>query len=100
MHDWTDPARELPHEAIERNVLLTDVSLYWLTGTAASSAQLYYEARTQPSRPATPSGVPTGIAVFPPDPALHRLAKRGHLPSLSADRGHVEVALAAAVLGE
>ncbi|WP_406108081.1 epoxide hydrolase family protein [Micromonospora globbae] len=78
VRDWTDPAHDLPDEALDRDVLLTDVSLYWLTGTAASSAQLYHEVRAQPPRPAAPSGVPTGIAVFPPDPALRRLAEREH----------------------
>jgi len=31
-------------DAIVRDRLLTEVSLYWLTGTAGSSAQMYYEA--------------------------------------------------------
>ncbi|MDO3703241.1 epoxide hydrolase [Micromonospora sp. C28SCA-DRY-2] len=78
VRDWTDPAHAVPDEAIDRDVLLTDVSLYWLTGTAASSAQLYYEVRAQPPRPAVSSGVPTGIAVFPTDPVLRRLAEREH----------------------
>lgn len=77
--EWTDPARRLPHEAVDLGHLLTDATLYWLTGTGASSAHLYYEVRaagrdTPPPR----SPVPTGVAVFPTDPTLRRVAAREH----------------------
>jgi microsomal epoxide hydrolase len=62
--EWTDDG--LPHEAVDRDQLLTNVMLYWLTGTAGSSARLYYEAaRTRGSGPPEASTAPTGIAVFP-----------------------------------
>jgi microsomal epoxide hydrolase len=62
--EWTDDG--LPHEAVDRDQLLTNVMLYWLTGTAGSSARLYYEAaRTRGSGPPETSTAPTGIAVFP-----------------------------------
>jgi hypothetical protein len=32
--EWTDPAAELPEDAVDRDLLLTNVMLYWLTGTA------------------------------------------------------------------
>jgi pimeloyl-ACP methyl ester carboxylesterase len=76
--EWTDPAKELPEDAVDRDLLLTNVTLYWLTGTGASSAQLYYEVRAAAGAPAVSSGVPTGIAVFPSDPAIHRLSEREH----------------------
>jgi pimeloyl-ACP methyl ester carboxylesterase len=61
---WTDGG--LPHEAVDRDQLLTNVTLYWLTGTAGSSARLYYEvARSRSWNPRAVSGVPTGVAVFP-----------------------------------
>ncbi|MFF3002559.1 alpha/beta fold hydrolase [Kitasatospora sp. NPDC057940] len=66
--EWTD-ATDRPGGAIDRDRLLTDVMLYWLTNTAASSARLYYEnARAQgwPRR----SEVPLGVAVFPHDIVL------------------------------
>jgi pimeloyl-ACP methyl ester carboxylesterase len=57
--EWTDPG-----SAIDPDWLLTNVSLYWLTGTAGSSARLYYE--TQPTRgKPIDSTVPLGVAVFP-----------------------------------
>jgi pimeloyl-ACP methyl ester carboxylesterase len=77
-HEWTDPTYELPEEAVDVDQLLTDVTLYWLTGTAASSAHLYYEVRTAPEPSDGRSEVPTGVAVFPSDPAIRRNAEREH----------------------
>jgi hypothetical protein len=41
--DWTDCV-ERPEDAVDRDAMLSNVMLYWLTGTAGSSAQLYYES--------------------------------------------------------
>jgi epoxide hydrolase len=76
--EWTDPTHELPESAVDRDQLLTNVTLYWLTGTGASSAHLYYEVRAASGAPAERSGVPTGIAVFPNDPAIRPIADREH----------------------
>lgn len=38
------PEDGLPEDAIDRDRMLTGVSIYWLTGTAGSSAQVYFEA--------------------------------------------------------
>ncbi|MFE3635388.1 epoxide hydrolase family protein [Streptomyces sp. NPDC059168] len=65
--EWTD-SKELPEEAVDRDRLLTNVMLYWLTGTAGSSARIYYErahATGRAARPADPSTVPTALALFP-----------------------------------
>jgi pimeloyl-ACP methyl ester carboxylesterase len=46
--------------------MLTNISVYWLTRTAGSSARLYYEAvRAGSGGPPAVSTVPTGVAVFP-----------------------------------
>ncbi|MFD7547802.1 epoxide hydrolase family protein [Streptomyces sp. NPDC059816] len=63
IRDMTDLAKELPHEAVDRDLLLTDVTLYWLTGTAGSSAALYYEDAQAWSEPEV-SSVPTAVALF------------------------------------
>jgi epoxide hydrolase len=39
---WTDPAAELPTDAVDRDQLLTGVSVYWFTGAGASSAHATY----------------------------------------------------------
>lgn len=75
-HDWTDPARPLPEDAVTLDHLLADVSIYWFTNTSSTSANLYYESRV--AGPARPSGVPTGVAVFPTDPAMRHILEREH----------------------
>jgi epoxide hydrolase len=61
--EWTDPAAELPEDAVDRDQLLTNVSIYWFTGTGASAAQFLYEAAHGGEWPG-PSEVPSGWAVF------------------------------------
>jgi epoxide hydrolase len=73
--EWTDHAQALPEDAVPRDRLLANVSLYWFTRTATSSANLYYEtthARTLPEL----SPVPTGVAVFAADLAIRRYGER------------------------
>lgn len=41
--ELTMPADGLPEDSIDRDRILLEVSLYWLTGTAGSAAQIYYE---------------------------------------------------------
>ncbi|MDN3352974.1 epoxide hydrolase family protein [Actinomadura sp. DC4] len=62
---------------IDRDAILTNVSAYWLTGTAASAARLYREAAGSWGR-AERSPVPLGVAVFPGDSTVRRLASRDH----------------------
>jgi pimeloyl-ACP methyl ester carboxylesterase len=73
--EWTDTAHPLPEQAVDRDALLTDVSLYWFTRTAGSSANLYYESMHGQVWP-TPSTVPTGVAAFGQDVAIRRYAER------------------------
>jgi pimeloyl-ACP methyl ester carboxylesterase len=68
--DWTDPRG--PGEAIDRDELLTNVTIYWLTATAGSSARIYYERAHADywGSPPEPSGTPTAIAVFPQENSI------------------------------
>ncbi|MFD5074691.1 epoxide hydrolase family protein [Streptomyces sp. NPDC058371] len=65
---WTG-APERPEDAVDRDQLLTNVMLYWLTGTAGSSARIYYERAHAAywGEPPEPSTAPTALAVFPHD---------------------------------
>ncbi|MFC8763327.1 epoxide hydrolase family protein [Streptomyces sp. NPDC057193] len=73
--EWT-AADKVPEDAVSREHLLTNVSLYWFTGTAGSSAQLYYESAHGDEAFARTWGgpweltAPVGVAVFPEDAAL------------------------------
>jgi pimeloyl-ACP methyl ester carboxylesterase len=79
--EWTDPAAELPEDAVDRDHLLANVSLYWFTGTAGSSANIYYETFHDPSMWAGPpvrSAVPTAVAVGTTDVPIRRFADPEH----------------------
>jgi epoxide hydrolase len=74
--EWTDPAFELPEDAVDRDLMLTNVSVYWFTNTAASSARLYKEGRVSWGQSAKRSEVPSGVAVFPGDVGVRPIAER------------------------
>jgi pimeloyl-ACP methyl ester carboxylesterase len=73
--EWTHPRRVPPDEIIDRNRLLTNVMLYWLTGTAGSAAYVGY-AQHEGWGPKADSGVPTAVMVFAHDIAIRRYAER------------------------
>jgi pimeloyl-ACP methyl ester carboxylesterase len=75
--EWTNTGHALPEDAIPRDEILADVSVYWFTGTAGSTANLYYESMHSGDWP-TPSQVPTGVAVFAEDIAIRRYAERAN----------------------
>jgi pimeloyl-ACP methyl ester carboxylesterase len=65
VHEWTD----LP---VDRDQLLTTVSLYWFTSSGASAAHTLYE-QAHSSDWGTPPAVPQGFAVFGADETVRRL---------------------------
>jgi pimeloyl-ACP methyl ester carboxylesterase len=76
--EWTHPAEDPPERAVDRDQLLTNVMLYWLTGTAGSAARLYYENVHAASWGQPPATTPTGVAVFAEDVAIRRYAERAN----------------------
>jgi len=73
------------HGAIEnsftKDELLTNVMVYWVTGTITSSTRLYYESRRHPWTRGRVE-VPTGVAVFPKElrlPPRHWVEARYNL---------------------
>jgi pimeloyl-ACP methyl ester carboxylesterase len=93
--ELTDPEEGLPEDSIDRDRILTDVSIYWLTGTAASAAQIYYEEMSRsgadwgdseqdganggPDWIAGQRGsVPTGVLVSRHDITIRPWAERDH----------------------
>ncbi|MFM9372914.1 epoxide hydrolase family protein [Streptomyces sp. Da 82-17] len=109
--EWT-AAGDVPEDVIDRDQLLTNVMLYWLTGTAGTAAQMYYEVaeaeRGAAQQPADRGEftVPVGVAVCPDDiiVPVRRLAERdyptimhwtefergGHFPALEVPELYVE----------
>jgi pimeloyl-ACP methyl ester carboxylesterase len=76
--EWTDSSAELPEDAVDRDHMLTNVMLYWLTGTAGSSARLYYENMHGATWGKQPSPTPVGVAVFVEDVAIRRYAEQAN----------------------
>jgi pimeloyl-ACP methyl ester carboxylesterase len=81
--EWTDPAAELPEDAVDRDQLLTSVSIFWFTRSGASAAHGTYEGMQAwramvAGRQASESGAfageqggpPTGVAVFAADTTI------------------------------
>lgn len=69
---WPGTDGEVP-EPIDRDRLLTNATLYWLTGTAASSSWTYYDGAA--GMPINQTAVPTGVSHGGPD-AFRRIAER------------------------
>ncbi len=59
---WTDCGGH-PENVLTRDEMLDNVMLYWATGSATSSARLYWESFGRARRPTV--NVPTGFAVYP-----------------------------------
>jgi pimeloyl-ACP methyl ester carboxylesterase len=68
---WTDHDGD-PASALSRDEMLDDVSVYWFTGTATSSARLYWESFGDRHR--DPIAVPSGISIFPRE--IYRPSRR------------------------
>jgi len=61
---WTDCDGD-PANALTRDEMLDNIMLYWLPGTGASSARLYWESFGKGLAGAGTVGVPVGCSVFP-----------------------------------
>jgi pimeloyl-ACP methyl ester carboxylesterase len=78
----TDPAADLPEDAVDRDQMLTNVSIYWFTGSGSSSAHGTYEGmqawrqmsssqtQTLETAPEHPAGPPKAVAVFAADTTI------------------------------
>ena len=62
---WSDNKRD-PAEAISVDHMLDDISLYWLTDTAASSARLYFESWGKDFG-RMPIDLPVAVSIFKGD---------------------------------
>jgi microsomal epoxide hydrolase len=97
---WSDCDGDV-ERVFTRDLLLTNVMVYWLTGSIGSSMQYYWAHRHAPPVALRPEriDVPTGVALFPkevtrpPRSAVERkyaltrwteMARGGHFPALEA----------------
>lgn len=70
-YQWTD-CQGHPENIFSRDDLLDNVMIYWLTGSAASSARIYWESFGNISQ--DPVQVPSGCSIFPKE--IFRPSKR------------------------
>jgi epoxide hydrolase len=61
---WTNVDAALPDQAVDRDQLLTNVSLYWFTRTGATAANFIYESFHSATPWTAGSSTPTGFAAF------------------------------------
>ncbi|MGV9723905.1 epoxide hydrolase family protein [Nocardia beijingensis] len=73
--EWTHPRAVEPDKILGRDRLLTNVMIYWLTGTAGSSAYVGYAQDAPWGEPKRNSGVPTAALVFAHDVGIRRYAE-------------------------
>ncbi|MER6522546.1 epoxide hydrolase family protein [Streptomyces sp. NPDC001553] len=100
--EWSDP-----RTPVDRDRMLTNVMLYWLTGTVGSAARIYYERAhaDHHGQPPEVSKTPTALADFPRDNfiPLRHIAERtdrivrwtsydrgGHFPAMEVPESLVE----------
>lgn len=65
-HAWTDHDGD-SEQVVSRDTVLDNVSLYWLTASATSSARMYWESMAAVFSDFTPATVPTAYSCFPGD---------------------------------
>jgi pimeloyl-ACP methyl ester carboxylesterase len=75
--EWTDETAEVPEDAVDLDQLLTNVSVYWFTGTGASAAHFLYETghSTEWGAPGTAS---QGWALFAAHPFVREMMDPDH----------------------
>ena len=68
-HGWSDLSQDESGNLdnnFSKDEILTNISIYWFTGSITSSARIYYENRNSPPlKPMSYIDVPTGAAIFP-----------------------------------
>jgi pimeloyl-ACP methyl ester carboxylesterase len=77
--EWTDTDGE-PERALTKDEMLDDITLYWLTNTAASSARIYWEDNNAHKTTAGEVSIPAAVSRFPREiiPLPRRWAERAY----------------------
>jgi epoxide hydrolase len=94
--EWTAAAAPLPEDAVDRDLLLANISIYWFTRTGASAARFVYETAHASAdwagssdqdwgassdadwEAASAASVPQGLALFGGDDLLRKVLDPRH----------------------
>jgi hypothetical protein len=71
--EWTDPAKELPEDAVDLDHLLTLVSVYWFGKGGGGAANLLYEAAHAEASWGQTHDRPQGFVSFGEEPLVRRI---------------------------
>ncbi|TCO48532.1 pimeloyl-ACP methyl ester carboxylesterase [Kribbella antiqua] len=85
---WTHPAETLPEAIISKDRLLTNVMIYWLTGTAGTAAYVGYAQQSAWGAIKENSGVPTAALILAHDVAIRRYVERENTITRWTDVDH------------
>ena len=76
---WLAWTTQLFRDTVDRDYILTNAAIYWLTRTISSSMRFYYENAHPSDEPTEPTTVPTGLAMFADDfKSIRKFAERDH----------------------
>ena len=97
--EWTDPAQELPEDAVALDDLLTLVSVSWFGRAGDGAANMLYEAAHAEAAWGRTHDRPSGIAAFGDEPLMRRIlnpddhmefwsehSAGGHFPAMEVPR--------------
>jgi epoxide hydrolase len=92
--EWTAATAELPEDAVDRDLLLANISIYWFTASGASAARFIYETAhasaewggsadqdhggSSDAAWDAPAAVPQGLALFGGDDLLRKVLDPDH----------------------
>ncbi len=79
MWAWTDN-KGSPYDALSRDQILDNITLYWLTGTGASSARIYWESSEIMTQ--EPVRLPVGLSGFPKEILWADRSWLGHMENI------------------
>ena len=71
--EWTDPAKDLPEDAVDLDQLLTLVSVYWFGKGGAGAANFLYEAAHAAAAWGQTHDRPQGFVAFGEEPLIRRI---------------------------
>ena len=85
---WLAWVTQLFQQWADRDYIITNAAIYWLTGTIGSSIRRYYaDTHLAADAPAEPTTTPTGVAIFAEDfQSVRKLADRDHANIISWNR--------------
>jgi pimeloyl-ACP methyl ester carboxylesterase len=77
---WLAWVTQLFQRWADRDYIITNAAIYWLTSTVGSSIRRYYEeAHSRTEAPTEPTTAPTGVAIFAEDfQSVRRFSDRDH----------------------